>query len=213
MSSPSDSNSEYIVPNDHVALVLFEDKGSSFYLRLPLTTIRVLCLKPLKYLLYLGWCILSDEGALSLEREDHDGIDTDEDAVGGEIYYYVPAAPLGTFLLLSREMHVIYLSNEDLAQVVDLDVIKARTDTPSESSATRDDFRTVLEERDVRCVWTGSVLVDGLHIIPFKRGSEVRPATFCTEGSDRPPSANSVVSADHGESYVSRRGCGNTCRY
>ena len=188
MSSPSDSNSEYIVPNDHVALVLFEDKGSSFYLQVPLTTIYALCLKPLKYLLYLGWCILSAEGALSLERDDRDGIDTDEDAAGGEIYYYVPAAPLGTFLLLSREMHVIYLSNEDLAQVVDLDVIKARTDTPSESSATRDDFRTVLEERDVRCVWTGSVLVDGLHIIPFKRGSEVRPATFFTEGSDRLPS-------------------------
>ena len=169
MSSLSDSNSEYIVPNDHVALVLLEDKGSSFYLQVPLTTIRASCLKPLKYLLYLGWCILSAEGALSLERDDRDGIDTDEDAAGGEIYYYVPAAPLGTFLLLSRVhtehlQHVIYLSTEDLAQVVDLDVIKARTDTPSESSATRDDFRTVLEERDVRCVWTGSVLVDGLHI-------------------------------------------------
>ena len=75
----------------------------------------------------------------------------------------------------------IYLSTKDLAQVVDLNVIKARTDTPSESSAMRDDFRTVLEECDVRCVWTGSVLVDGLHIIPFKRGSEVRPATCCME--------------------------------
>ena len=82
----------------------------------------------------------------------------------------------------------IYLSTKDLAQVVDLDVIKARTDTPSESSAMRDDFRTVLGERDVRCVWTGSVLVDGLHIIPFKRGSEVRPATCCMEASDRLPS-------------------------
>ena len=173
MSSSSDSNSEYIVPNDYVALVLLEDKGSSFYLQVPLTTIRALCLKPLKYLLYLGWCILSAEGILSLERDERDGIDTDEDAVGGEIYYYVHAAPLGTFLLLSHEKHVIYLSNEDLAQVVDLDVIKARTDTPSESSATRDDFRTVLEERDVRCVWTGSGLVDGLRIIFFKRGSEV----------------------------------------
>ena len=105
MSSSSDSNSEYIVPNDHVALVLLEDKGSSFYLQVPLTTIRALCLKPLKYLLYLGWCILSAEGALSLERDDRDGIDTDEDAAGGEIYYYVPAAPLGTFLLLSSRAH------------------------------------------------------------------------------------------------------------
>ena len=218
MSSPSDSNSEYIVPSDHVALVLLEDKGSSFYLQVPLTIIRASCLKPLKYLLYLGWCILSAEGALSPERDNRDGIDTDEDAVGGEIYYYVPAAPLGTFLLLScvhagHLQHVIYLFTEDLAQAVDLDVIKARTDTPSESSATRDDFRTVLEERDVRCVWTGSVLADDLHIIPFKRGSEVRPATFFMEGSDRLPSANPVVSADRGESYIPRRGCGNTRRY
>ena len=107
MSSSSDSNSEYIVPNDHVALVLLEDKGSSFYLQVPLTTIHASCSKPLKYLLYLGWCrcILSAEGALSLERDDRDGIDTDEDAAGGEIYYYVPAAPLGTFLLLSSRAH------------------------------------------------------------------------------------------------------------
>jgi hypothetical protein len=158
MSSSSDSDSEYIVPNDHVALVLLEDKGSSFYLQVPLTPIRALCLKPLNYLLYLGWCILSAEGVLSLERDDHDGIDTDEDAVGGEIYYYVPAPPLGTFLSLHAGylQHIIYLSIEDLAQVVDLDVIKARTNTTSESSATRDDFRTVVEERDIRCVWTGS---------------------------------------------------------
>ena len=107
MSSSYDSNSEYIVPNDHVALVLLEDKGFSFYIQVPLTTIRTLCLKPLKYLLYLGWCrcILSAEGALSLERDDRDGIDTDEDAAGGEIYYYVPAGPLGTFLLLSSRAH------------------------------------------------------------------------------------------------------------
>ena len=218
MSSSSDFDSEYVVPDDHVALVLLEDRGSSFYLQVPLTTIRALCLKPLKYLLYLGWCILSAEGVLSLERDDRDGIDIGEDAVGGEVYYYVPAEPLGMFLSLScvhagHLQHVIYLSTKDLAHVVDLDVIKARADTPSESSATRDNFRTVLAERDIRCVWTGSVFGEGLHIIPFKRGSEVRPATFCREGSDLLPSANSVVSADRGESYILRRGCGNTRGY
>ena len=115
MSSSSDSNSEYIVPNDYVALVLLEDKGSSFYLQVPLTTIHASCSKPLKYLLFLGWCILSAEGALSLEHDDRDGINTDEDAVGGEIYDYVPAAPLGTFLFLStsrarRTLTACYLS-------------------------------------------------------------------------------------------------------
>ena len=100
MSPSSDSNSEYI-PDDHIALILLEDKGSQFYLQVPLTTIHALCLKPLRYLLYLGWCILSAEGVLSLDRDDHDGIDTDEDVVGGEVYYYVPAGPLGMFLFLS----------------------------------------------------------------------------------------------------------------
>ena len=114
MSSSSHSNSEYKIPNDHVALVLLEDRGSSFYLQVPLTTIRASCLKPLKYLLYLGWCILSAEGVLSFERDDRDGIDTDEDAVGGEIYYYVLAAPLGTFLLLSR-VHAGHLQQSYLS--------------------------------------------------------------------------------------------------
>ncbi|EDR05166.1 uncharacterized protein LACBIDRAFT_294884 [Laccaria bicolor S238N-H82] len=151
-SMSSDSN---IVPDDHVALVLIEQSESSFYLRIPLTKIRALCLKPLKYLLYLGWCILGGEGVLSLRPDIHDGIDTDEDADGGETYYYVLDEPL------------------DPTQVVDLDLIKARTETTSESSATCDSFRTALLKRDIRCVWTGTEYAgDGMHIIPYKRGSE-----------------------------------------
>lgn len=210
-----------IVPEDHVALVLFEDEGSEFYLQIPLTIIRAVCLKPLKYLLYLGWCILGAEGVLSLqcdESDDPDEIDTDEDVVGGMVYYYIAAEALGTFLSLScvdagHLQHVIYLSTEDFNQVVDLDVIKAKSKTPSESSETRDGFRDDLAVRDVRCVWTGSTIVDGLHLIPFKRGSEVRSATFCREGSDCLPSPNSVVPADRGESSILRRGCGNARGY
>ena len=218
MSSPSHSDSGANVPVDHVALTLLEDEESAFYLQIPLGIIHALCLKPLKYLLFLGWCILGAEGVLSLQPDDHVGIDTDEDAVGGEVYHYVPAAPLlGTFFSLScvhagHLQHVIYLSTEGLTHAVDLEVIKARTNTPSESSATRDDFQTVLAERDVCCVWTGTTLgfSDGLHIIPFKRGSAVCPTTFCREVSDRLPSANSVVPADSGESSILRRGCDNT---
>ena len=194
MSSSSDSNSEYIVPNDHVALVLLEDRGSSFYLQVPLTTICASYLKPLKYLLYLGWCILSAEGVLSLERDDRDGIDTDEDAVGGEIYYYVLAAPLGTFLLLSRVhaghlQHVIYLSTEDLAQVVDPNVIKARTDTPGLNLPQRvmisaPFWRSVMFDvcgQEV-CWWT--VYTSS----PLNGVPKYVPRLFCTEASDRLPS-------------------------
>ena len=59
--------------------------------------------------------------------------------------------------------------------VVDLEVIKARTAVPSETTGTRQGFRTQLIERDVCCVFTGleAQYGEGLHIIPFQRGSEV----------------------------------------
>ena len=77
-----------------------------------------------------------------------------------------------------------YLSNEDFTSIVDLQVIKLRTNVPSETTQTRDGFRDRLLKRDVRCVWTG-IPSDyggvGLHIIPYKRGPEVRSMIFCWE--------------------------------
>jgi len=60
--------------------------------------------------------------------------------------------------------------------VVDIEVVKARTAVPSETTGTRQGFRTQLIDRDVCCVFTGleARAGEGLHIIPFKRGSEVR---------------------------------------
>ena len=60
--------------------------------------------------------------------------------------------------------------------VVDVEVIKARTAVPSETTGTRHGFRTRLIERDINCVFTGLEARDseGSHIIPFIRGSEVR---------------------------------------
>ena len=98
ISSPSYSDSDSSVPDDHLALTLLDDNILVFYLQIPLDTIHALCLKPLKYLLFLGWCILSAKGVLHVGDNE---INTNEDAVGGEIYQYVLAAPLGTFLSLS----------------------------------------------------------------------------------------------------------------
>ena len=69
-----------------------------------------------------------------------------------------------------------YPPNEDLARAVDLEVIKTRTDVPSESDRTLESFRTKLLQRDVRCVRTGipAEFGVGLHVIPYERGSEVR---------------------------------------
>jgi hypothetical protein len=51
----------------------------------------------------------------------------------------------------------------------------------SQATETREDFRTKLLERDVYCVWTraGRDFGAGLHIIPYKRGSEVRVLHSC----------------------------------
>ncbi|KAF8232675.1 hypothetical protein L208DRAFT_1360845 [Tricholoma matsutake] len=156
MSSPASPSGSVTssVPDGHLWLVLLPE-DPSFYLQIPLDIIRSLCLKPRKYLLFLGWCILGVEGTLALERNG-DAIDTHEDLDDGGIYYYVVAA--GT----------------DLSQAVDLEVIKLRTNVPSETTNTPDEFRTNLLERDVCCAWTGAKpdYGAGLHIIPYKRGSE-----------------------------------------
>ena len=189
--SPAHSGSATIsVPEGHVALVLLQEEASSFYLQIPLDIIGSLCLKPCKYLLFLGWCILGVEGVLALEH-DGDGIDTDGNLDDQEIYHYVVAAGLGMFFFhdavavmrARRSLMACYLSNEDPVRVVDLEVIKIRTNVPSESTQTRDEFRANLLERDVCCPWTG-VEPDfgaGLHIIPYERGSDVRSTIFCWE--------------------------------
>ena len=73
-----------------------------------------------------------------------------------------------------------HLSNEDLTCAVDLEVIKTRTKVPSESTQTRLGFRDKFLQRDVRCVWTGAGpdASNALHIIPYKRGSEVCTTIF-----------------------------------
>ena len=64
MSNPS-PRSEPVedVPSGHVRLVLVQDP--LFYLEIPLNIICALCLKPRKYLIFLGWSILGVEGGLA----------------------------------------------------------------------------------------------------------------------------------------------------
>ncbi len=84
----------FSVPEGHVALVLLREENSAFYLRIPLD---ILCLRPRKYLIFLGWCILGVEGVLALQP-DGNGIDTDGDLDDQGIYHYVSNAMLGMFL-------------------------------------------------------------------------------------------------------------------
>ena len=74
-----------------------------------------------------------------------------------------------------------YSFNEDLATAVDLEVIKQRTNVPSETTGSHHDFRDRLLKRDISCVWTGVGFgygTSGMHIIPFERGSEVCSTFF-----------------------------------
>lgn len=100
MSSPTASQATPVPGQGHVRLILLngENLGSSFYMDIPINIIQDLCLRPLKYILYLGWCILGVEGVLASEP-DGEGIDTDGDLEGRNIYYYVRPEDAGRFSL------------------------------------------------------------------------------------------------------------------
>jgi hypothetical protein len=98
MSVSTGSSTTPIPEDGHVRLILLDEENSSFYLDIPLQIIKSLCLKPLKYLLFLGWCILGVEGMLARER-DGDGVGTDGNLNEHEIYYYVAPEGAGMFSL------------------------------------------------------------------------------------------------------------------
>ena len=70
--------------------------------------------------------------------------------------------------------------NEDLAHAIDLEVIKTMTDVSSATTERDQEFKAVLLQRDICCVWTGADARAGeaLHIIPYRRGSEVCSMIF-----------------------------------
>ena len=136
-------------PSGFIHLVLLQEVP--FYLEIPTAIVATVCLSPRKYLRYLGWCVLGVVGVLIDEQGN-------EIALNGE-------------LLDQGVYHYIVPDQSVLAHAVDLEVIKQRSQVRSETTRTREDFRTRVLERDGCCVWTG---VDGIgmHIIPYGRGDE-----------------------------------------
>jgi hypothetical protein len=88
MSVNSADSVNSIPEEGHVRLILFSHDNSSFYLEIPLDVIASLCLKPRKYLVFLGWCILGVVGRLAREDGGH-GITTNGSLEDQGIYYYV----------------------------------------------------------------------------------------------------------------------------
>jgi hypothetical protein len=118
----------------------------SFYLEIPIAIVPTLCIRPRKYLQYLGWCVLGVIGVL----QDGQGnkIALNGKLIDQGIYRYVVPGP------------------NVLACAVDLEVIKQRSQVSSETTGTPEDFRTRLLERDGRCVWTGMTRPTVMDIIP-----------------------------------------------
>jgi hypothetical protein len=85
------------VPLDHVRLILVSEK--QLYLDIPLNTITSLCLKPRKYLLFLGWCILGVEGELQGETVGLP-LERDGELDNHGIYHYVIPGDTGGFSLV-----------------------------------------------------------------------------------------------------------------
>jgi len=75
----------------HVHLLFSPLGTSSFYLSIPTDIITTLCLKPSKYLHYLGWCIL---GSLGVLQDDKGNIvDLEGPLTEKGVYHYILPEP------------------------------------------------------------------------------------------------------------------------
>ncbi|KAI0284685.1 hypothetical protein BGY98DRAFT_529582 [Russula aff. rugulosa BPL654] len=137
-------------PSGFIHLILMSQEDP-FYLEIPSAIVATVCLKPRKYLRYLGWCVLGVIGDVSDEQGNV--IALDGELVDQGVYHYIVP------------------DQNVLAHAVDPEVIRSRSQISSETT-TREDLGTKLLERDGICVWTGMPGV-GMHIIPHGRGDEV----------------------------------------
>ena len=177
-TEPDTSEGISDIASGHIRLILVHPW---FYLDIPLNIINTLCLKPHKYLRFLGWCILGIDGVVAESHSSREDIGPDGDLNEGESYCYVTRGHTGKwsfFPLLLSCLHAkltIGLTNKDLRHTIDLEVIKQRTNVTSEPTSSRINFRNNLLTRDVCCVFIGSPeeYGSGMHIIPYSRGSDV----------------------------------------
>ncbi|KAJ6482903.1 hypothetical protein C8R47DRAFT_1133084 [Mycena vitilis] len=120
-------------------------------LEIPVDDALLLCLFPVKYLRYLGYCILGVDGHIALAF-DGDEIGEEDDLSAG-VYYFV------------RD------SEEDVLEHA-IDPEAMTLGRASETTNTRANFREIVAERDVACVFTDTdeESCRGIHIVPFSKG-------------------------------------------
>ena len=125
-----------------------------FYLEIPTLIVSRLCLKPLKYLRFVGWCVLGVSG----ELVDHTGnpVELDGTLADQSVYKY---KTIGRIVL---------------ARVVQHDNINPRSGSVlSPSTPRRGNFRQEVAARDGCCVWTGIQRGVAMHILPHRLGDDV----------------------------------------
>ena len=145
------------IPQGSVGLVLLREGESSFYLKVPIDIINSLCSRPLKYLLFLGWCILGIDGVLALSSGDV-GIDNMEGGLNdGGTYHYVVDADSSTLPshAMEHSSHGVLHGLTDITSAVNLKVIRTRTNIASATTQTSNAFCCSLLACDIRCVWSG----------------------------------------------------------
>ncbi|KAF7968384.1 hypothetical protein HWV62_30653 [Athelia sp. TMB] len=165
-----ESPEDFTFPDGHIRLSLYQksvddttdpsDTLRNVYLEIPIETIKSLCFYPLKYLQYLGWCILGVDGHVSTTPKGT-RLSAQDTLENCKTYYYVTESEGPVF-----------------GRVVSLEVIKARTTASSLSSSwseSRDNFSEAVRQRDLGCVFTGmpEQFCDATHIVPRAGDHEV----------------------------------------
>ncbi|KAL4262662.1 HNH nuclease domain-containing protein [Pleurotus pulmonarius] len=138
-------------------------------LEIPLEKIQSLCLRPAKWLRFVGWAIYhASEGYLSRHSDGSDRLTDDSLLVDGDfIFYHAPGF--------------------DREAVANTDVIAHQTPTLSRSTATSVvEFRREVTERDGDGCIFSNFRGQACHIIPFARGHNWI-SMLCRQRSIDPP--------------------------
>ncbi|TFY80588.1 hypothetical protein EWM64_g3424 [Hericium alpestre] len=130
-----------------------------FYLDLNISLIQNLCLKPVKYLRYLAWCILGMTGPETAILFNNVPVDDDEDLVERGTYYF-SAPGLSNFIrILDEKPNFKHVKMRNEAYTV-----REWYKFEYEENEPPSGFRGKLMERDSGCVFI-SLLAETMHII------------------------------------------------
>ncbi|KAJ6533748.1 hypothetical protein DFH09DRAFT_1325605 [Mycena vulgaris] len=152
-----------------------------FYLDIPLDIASSLCLHPVKYLRFLGYCIFGVDGTIA--EDDFDGHAVpDADPLGEGVYYFVRE---GVCLGLDALEHAVDPEAMTYSHV-------------SEITNKRDNFRTSVAERDVCCTFTNGddESSQAIHIVPVSEGGAMavlKTPNCVLACDDIPPRRNTLM--------------------